>query len=127
VEKLARAAADLVEVRLDERTEAEDGWHRFRLSLEIAPGWHVQANPASEEFLIPTEVTAEGGAEVRNLRYPEGEQVEAGFAGGRPLALYTGRVEVTGEVSGSGKLVVRFQPCDESRCLPPTERMVAWD
>ncbi|HWM91176.1 MAG TPA: DUF255 domain-containing protein [Thermoanaerobaculia bacterium] len=125
VEKLAHAAAELVKVRLDERAEAVGGWHPFRLVLEVAPGWHIQANPASEEFLVPTEVTAEGGAEVRGLRYPEGEEVEAGFAGGQPLAVYGGRVEIAGEVSGSGRLVVRFQPCDDSRCLPPVERAVA--
>ena len=125
VEKLAHAAANLVKVRLDEKADDEDGWHRFRLLLEVAPGWHIQANPASEEFLFPTEVVAEEGTELRNLRYPEGVKVEAGFTGGKPLAVYDGRVEITGEVSGSGRLVVRFQPCDDSRCLPPAEQEVA--
>jgi uncharacterized protein YyaL (SSP411 family) len=127
VEKLAEAAAELVQVRLDERAaeDAGDGWRRFRLSLEIAPGWHLQANPASEAFLVATEVTAVDGAEVRGLSYPEGERVAAGFLHGQPLRLYTGRVEITGEVRGEGRLVVRFQPCDEARCLPPVERAVA--
>ena len=124
VEKLARAAAGLVTVRLAEQPAGE-GWQPFRLVVEVAPGWHIQANPASEEFLLPTEVAAEGGAEVRNLRYPQGEEIPAGFAGGRPLAVYTGRVEVTGEVSGHGRLAVRFQLCDDARCLPPAEQAVA--
>ena len=123
VEKLARAAAGLVTVSLEGKTGG-DGWQPFRLVLEVAPGWHIQANPASEEFLLPTEVAAEGGAEVRGLRYPRGEEVPAGFTGGRPLAVYTGRVEVAGEVSGHGRLVVRFQLCDDERCLPPAEQAI---
>ena len=123
VEKLARAAAGLVTVRMAEQPRG-DGWQPFRLVVEVAPGWHIQANPASEEFLLPTEVFAEGGAEVRNLQYPQGEEVPAGFADGRPLAVYTGRVEVAGEVSGHGRLAVRFQLCDDARCLPPAEQAI---
>ncbi|HEX3125835.1 MAG TPA: DUF255 domain-containing protein [Thermoanaerobaculia bacterium] len=124
VDKLTHAAERLVKVRLDEMEDAGDGWHRFRMALEIAPGWHIQANPASEEYLVPTEVVAEQGAEVRGLSYPQGEEVPAGFAGGRPLAVYAGRLEITGEVRGSGRLVLRFQPCDDTRCLPPIEHPV---
>ncbi|MFL6198578.1 MAG: DUF255 domain-containing protein [Thermoanaerobaculia bacterium] len=123
VEKLARAAAGLVTVRLAEPVQG-DGWQPFRLVLEVAPGWHIQANPASEEFLLPTEVAAEGGAQVRGLQYPQGAEIAAGFAGGRPLAVYAGRVEVAGEVSGRGRLVVRFQLCDDERCLPPAEQTI---
>jgi len=111
---MARAAAELVKVSLWEPVAGE-GWQPFRLVLEIAPGWHIQANPASEEFLLPTEVTAEGGAEVRDLQYPPGEEMPA---------VYAGRVEVAGEVSGHGRLVVRFQLCDDARCLPPAERII---
>ena len=46
---------------------AADGWRSFRVLLEIADGWHVNANPASLEFLIPTRVA---GA-VRSVAYPE--------------------------------------------------------
>jgi hypothetical protein len=124
VDKMTHAAEGLVKVRLDEMQETEDGWRPFRMSLEIEPGWHIQANPASEEFLVPTEVVAEQGAEVRGLRYPEGEPMPAGFAGGRSLAVYAGRAGITGEVRGQGRLVLRFQPCDDSRCLPPVEHPV---
>jgi uncharacterized protein YyaL (SSP411 family) len=126
VEKLTHAAEGLVKVRLDpsaDTGDAGDGWKRFRMVLEIAPGWHIQANPASEEYLVSTEVVAEGGVEIRGLSYPEGEPMP-GFAGGRPLAVYADRVEVTGELRGGGRLVVRFQPCDDTRCLPPIEHPV---
>ncbi len=112
VDKLVHAAEKLVEIRLEETAPGEDDWRPFTLTLEIAPGWHIQANPASEEYLVPTEVVAEGGVEVRGLRYPAGESV------------YSGRVQIVGEMRGGGRLTLRFQPCDDTRCLPPVEHPV---
>ena len=121
VHKLEQEAENLVGAYLA-MGEESGGFRPFRLALEIAPGWHLQANPASEEFLVPTEVRAEDG-EVRNVRYPEGEKVQAGFMD-KPLSVYSGQVEIEGEVSGGGRLVLVYQPCDEARCLPPVEREV---
>ncbi len=126
---LLHAAEDVVQVRGEMSEEASgdagDGWHGFRLELEIEPGWHVQANPASEEYLVSTELTAEGGAEVRELRYPAGSTLAPGFAAGHELSVYADHVEITGEVRGNGRLVLRFQPCDDLRCLPPVTHEVA--
>jgi uncharacterized protein YyaL (SSP411 family) len=112
------------------------GWRRFRLALDIAPGWHLQANPASESYLLATTLAA-AGAELRAVVYPAGEQLRVAFAD-RPLSAYRGRVELGGEVGppvgrpapadpgdpgGSGaRLLITYQPCDDSRCLPPVTR-----
>ncbi|MES1211793.1 MAG: protein-disulfide reductase DsbD domain-containing protein, partial [Acidobacteriota bacterium] len=123
---LMQAAEDVVRVRGEMMDEASpDGWHAFRLELEIEPGWHVQANPASEEYLVATELTAEGGAEVRELRYPQGSTLAPGFAAGHELSVFADHVVITGEVRGNGRLVLRFQPCDDLRCLPPVTHEVA--
>src|SRR4029077_2884295 len=61
---LEHEAERLVRAHLDLQEEAY-GWRPFRLKLEIASGWHLQANPASEPYLVATEVK---GA-VRNVRY----------------------------------------------------------
>ncbi len=119
--KLEHEAERLVGIHL-ETGEEKDGWRPFRLALEIAPGWHLQANPASQEYLVPTAVHAEDG-DVRNVVYPAGEVVKAAFEE-EPLAVYSGRVEITGEVGGTGRVVVRYQVCDDSRCLPPVTREV---
>jgi len=121
VSKLEHEAERLVRTHLDLGPEA-DGWCRFRLALEIAVGWHLQANPASEPYLVPTEVKAERG-ELRAVAYPEGQPVTAAFAH-EPLSVYTGRVEITGEVSGAERLTVTYQACDDARCLPPVVRVV---
>jgi hypothetical protein len=122
VRKLEREAEHLVGAHLS-LGEESGGFRPFRLALEIAPGWHLQANPASEEYLVSTEVRAEGG-EVRNVRYPEGETLRAGFLE-EPLSVYSGQVVIEGEVSGGGRVVLTYQACDEMRCLPPVERRFA--
>ncbi|HEV2844690.1 MAG TPA: DUF255 domain-containing protein [Thermoanaerobaculia bacterium] len=112
----------LVAARL-EMGEETGGWRPFRLRLEIAPGWHVQANPAAEPYLFATEVKAEGG-ELRNVRYPEGEAWSPAFTKDT-LKVYQGRLEITGEVSGMKCLVLTYQPCNEGACLPPVTRTLA--
>ncbi|HYG64892.1 MAG TPA: DUF255 domain-containing protein, partial [Thermoanaerobaculia bacterium] len=120
--KLEREAEHLVTPRLELGEVAEggeDGWRPFRLALEIAPGWHIHGNPASEAYLVATEVRAEG-ASLRGVRYPEADELQPGFAD-KALAVYERTVEITGEVgevSSGGRLLVTFQPCDDTRCLP---------
>ena len=106
--------------------EERDGWRPFRLTVSVEPGWHLQANPASAEYLVPTTLRAEG-AEVREIRYPPGTQLASSFAH-EPIAVYDGKFEITGEVRQAklgGRLVLGFQVCDDARCLPEVEREVA--
>ncbi|HEX4964844.1 MAG TPA: DUF255 domain-containing protein [Thermoanaerobaculia bacterium] len=117
--KLEHEAERLVKAHLALEPESE-GWRPFRLTLEIAPGWHLQANPASEPYLQPTEVHGE----LRGVVYPPGEMVTAAFAH-EPLSVYSGTVEIRGEVSGTGRVAVTYQCCDEGRCLPPVTRELA--
>jgi uncharacterized protein len=121
VAMLEHEAEKLVRPRLT-LGDAADGWRPFRLILEIAPGWHLQANPASEPYLVATEVKAEKG-DLRNLRYAAGESFSSRYSR-EPISVYSGRVEITGEISEGGRLMLRYQACDEGRCLPPVERGV---
>ncbi len=118
VAMLEHEAERLVRVHLDLQEET-DGWRPFRLKLEIQAGWHLQANPASEPYLVATEVRAEKG--VRNVRYPQGERFESRYSK-EAIAVYSGTVEISGEVSPGGTLVLVYQACDEGRCLPAVER-----
>jgi len=121
VVKLEHEAERLVRTHLDLGPESA-GWRPFRLKLEIATGWHLQANPASEPYLVPTQVKAEGG-ELRGVVYPAGQPVTAAFAH-EPLSVYSGRVEITGEIAGTERVEVEYQACDDARCLPPVRRTV---
>jgi uncharacterized protein len=129
-QKLEEAARRVVEAEVDVH-EHQDGTRSFRLTLDVAPGWHLNANPAGADFLVPTEVRGEG-LELREVRYPPGQEVSLGFAQ-EPLPVYQGRVVIEGEIAAGaeelggrgGSLILVYQPCDESRCLPPvTEEAV---
>ncbi len=120
VSKLEHEAERIVASRLTWEGEGSDGWRPFRLVLDIAAGWHLQANPASEDYLVATELKGEGECRLR-VRYPEGERFPSRFSQ-QPIAVYTGRVEIAGEISGTARFTLTYQPCDETRCLPPVTR-----
>jgi hypothetical protein len=122
----AAEAREIVALALELEAPGENGWRPFRLALEVAPGWHVHANPASIEGMVATRVEGVGCA-LRRLSYPEGVRLELGLAEG-PLRAYQGEAVITGELRCEGtepKLQVSFQPCDERRCLPEASREVA--
>jgi uncharacterized protein len=105
-----------------------DGWRAFRLTLAVAPGWHVNANPASAEFLVPTRVETRG-ATLRALRYPPAKKIKPSYAE-EAVAVWEGTVEVTGELRPEGDaesaaLAVTYQACDADRCLRPLTREIA--
>jgi uncharacterized protein YyaL (SSP411 family) len=114
--------------------EGEDavtaGWRPFDLVLDVAPGWHLQANPAREDYLVATSLAAEG-AELRAVVYPPGDELIPAFAS-HALAVYAGAVHLRGELrrvpDASGppgrrpRLLVTYQLCDDHRCLPAVTR-----
>ena len=59
-----RTTADLVDIRA-----VRDGAGGLQVTLHIAEGWHVNANPASLDFLIPT---AKLSPTMRNRVEPNG-------------------------------------------------------
>jgi hypothetical protein len=97
-------------------TVSGDGpWRPLAVRLRMAAGWHVNANPASEEFLIPTRVEGR----VRDLRYPAGKPFRFAFASG-PIHVYAGEVTIPGEAAGDAEeVLLTYQACDDRRCLPP--------
>ncbi len=98
----------------------EEGWRRFELSLMIRDGWHINANPASLELLIPTRIDGD----LRAVEYPQGMSLRPAFAD-EELRVYSGRVEIGGEISmPDPRLRLTFQACDDRRCLPPVTREV---
>lgn len=101
------------------------------LAIEITPGFHVQANPASRPELIPLSVRITDAASlaVGTPQYPPGLSRRLDVSP-EPLSLYEGSVhvglpiEVLVNVAPGEHIVrgaVRFQACDDRRChLPAT-------
>lgn len=100
------------------------------VTLNIKQPYHVNANPASEKFLIPTSVEIEpvSGITFAPPQYPKGIQREFAFTGGKKIAVYEGKTTIRitatpaknlkrGEITIRGK--VHYQACDERSCYPP--------
>ena len=91
-------------------------------------GWHVNANPASFDFLIPTTLRASlrNGDPFPEPIYPAGKTLQTPLG---PLAVYEHAAEVRSSLPpGLSKdgttetinLVLQAQACNEAGiCLPP--------
>ena len=117
---LRERAQSAVEARGILGATTEEGYRSFRVTLRIADPWHVNAHPASQEFLIPTALEAPGG-ELRQVVYPTGEPFRGDFAR-EAVQVYSGEVVITGELRGEPRLELTYQACDEEKCLPPVAR-----
>lgn len=116
-----------------DRTAYEPGTTaRLAAVLDIEDGWHVNANPASFDYLIPTalEVEAPAGWPQAAVAYPQGKKLAFAFAE-EPLSVYDGRVALVARMTvppeaGVGAVKVRatvtYQACDDSSCLPPVTK-----
>ena len=98
------------------------------IELNISPGFHINANPATFPYLIATEVQPGklDGVTVGKIEYPPGVLKKFQFAD-QPLSVYEGRVMIpipfkVAQPSTRGvlPLKVRVQACDEEKCFPPT-------
>ena len=101
------------------------------VQLALAEGWHINANPPSLDLLIPTTVSISPDApvEILSVTYPEGQPFHAGFSE-KPISVYEGNITVEMKLKlKSGRTIekafplnvdVRYQACDELRCLPPS-------
>jgi thiol:disulfide interchange protein DsbD len=107
----------------------QGGTAQVAIELKIAEPWHVNANPASEDFLVPTEVAFElpTGVTVRGIVYPPGVELKLDFAEA-PLRLYEGVVVVGAVIDVATDMplglstiqaTVTYQACDNEKCLLP--------
>ncbi|MDT5293346.1 MAG: hypothetical protein QOJ76_226 [Acidobacteriota bacterium] len=99
--------------------------------LEIAGGYHVNANPASDKFYLATELKAEPqeGITPGKPVYPPASTKKFQFSE-TPLAVYEGRAVIklplraAADASKGAHLFrtkIRVQPCNDQGCLPPRE------
>jgi hypothetical protein len=99
------------------------------ITFHVASGFHVQANPAADEFLIPLTVklVPGPGLKVGDPKYPAPEKYRL-HGTDVDLLTYSGTFSVgvplnvtadarAGAVTLSGS--VRYQACDRRSCKPP--------
>ena len=102
---------------------------RIAAIVAIEPGWHVNSNLPTYDFLIATEVTVRPPADwppPERIVYPVGEMKTFAFAD-EAISVYEGtalieiHTEVPETVHGEVSMAVdlRYQACDDKSCLPP--------
>jgi thiol:disulfide interchange protein DsbD len=108
---------------------AAGGTALAHLEISIAGGWHINANPASPDYMIPTAVAAEaaGGVSAGAPRYPTARKLKVAFDQSE-IAAWSGAVAIdvplaaaAGATRGARSLAgtLRFQSCNDQVCLPP--------
>lgn len=97
---------------------------------QVDPPYHVNANPASEDYLIPTELKIEAGKGYRvgKIVYPKPKEKAFAFTEGKAIKIYEGRVPIRFSLTLdkaapkgtlSVKATLRYQACDDTACYPP--------
>jgi thiol:disulfide interchange protein DsbD len=101
-----------------------------QIDVNVIQGFHVQANPASRENLIPTELILEPSSQLQFSipTYPKGTPFRMSPIGTEVLT-YSGSFQIGVAISRLSKsplkstLVkgkIRYQACDEKTCLRPS-------
>ena len=100
------------------------------LQLKIAAGWHINANPAGQDYLIPTTVELDANApvEIVDIAYPKGRSMRFEFSD-EPLNVYEENLtislrlkqkpDVQRKKNAPITLKLTYQPCNDTECLFP--------
>ncbi|MGR9035449.1 MAG: DUF255 domain-containing protein [Gammaproteobacteria bacterium] len=129
----AYAAGQTLETRAYVRVgvpEAKREGNGFTVTavLDIVEGWHINANPASLDFLIPTSVDVRedsGKAEARPA-YPDARAMTTPLG---DIKVYEGKISIPVQVTRPGnienlRLLVRAQACKDTTCLAPSDWVI---
>jgi len=110
-------------------TVAKGQTAQLSVRVKIKKGFHIQANPAADEFLIPATLTVQSnkGSVPGNPVYPPGRPYRL-KGSQEDLLTYEDEVMIRLPVKvldssplGNTNLTggLRFQPCDDRRCFFP--------
>lgn len=122
-------ARALVQVTAMPVTVPAGGTATTAVTLVVSPGWHINANPPSLDYMIPTVVKlrAENGIRAGAPAYPRPKEQKLSFEE-TPLRVFDGEAVVRlpvvvaagtapGAVTAQG--TVQFQACNDEVCLAP--------
>lgn len=100
--------------------------NQLTVNIDIAPGWHINADKTLEKDLIPSKLSPLENhcTTVSEIQYPEGEMVKLGFQESE-LLVYEGKTQITASLAAtdsSCRLIateLRIQACSDEVCLAP--------
>lgn len=98
------------------------------IEVNIAGGWHLNANPPRPDYIIPVELTLKSpeGFELSDIKYPKGHDFKIEGID-EPLSVYEGKVYILAAIkvpaSAAGKtdlsLKLKYQACNDINCVRP--------
>lgn len=100
--------------------------------VNIADGFHMNSHKPSDAYLIATTLTPElpTGITLADTIYPAGHAEKFSFSPNEPLDVYTRSVTLRLKLSAQAAaplgrasipMVLRFQACNQTTCLPPVK------
>jgi len=124
-----RSSANVVKVTPGSMSVSAGGSADGTLVISISRGYHVNANPATFSYLIPTELTPQKieGVTTGKAKYPPSEKKKFQFAEA-PLAVYEGDAQIKLPIRAASTaakgmrplpITLRVQACDNEKCYPP--------
>jgi len=127
----AMASEEVVTVRAFAGV-VRDGQFLVSIRLDIQAGWHTYASVGPDSTSTVTAVsfeTPKGVKKVGKLSRPlarpylsePGSEVLSG------RALFSQRFELSGNAARAIKVTVKYQACDDKKCMRPTSKTVAVD
>ncbi len=122
--------ADHVKVRAT--ATAGESHHRIAITLDVDRGYHVNANPASFPYLVPTSVSLDGITPI-SIDYPRFTIFKPGFVRDG-IKVYEGTPTITVRIAkkdlpetASLRGTVTAQACNDQVCLAPSQMPLSID
>jgi uncharacterized protein YyaL (SSP411 family) len=131
LEVTAIEAEDPVIVRAEWGAADAEGWRDLKVTVEIEPDWHIYAGyPEGEapEWVEPL-VLAATDLEMGNVVFPVPDELPLS-PGPESVLVYHDSIVIGGrcrKIGDSPAVSLRFQACDDNRCIVPKTRAVELD
>ncbi|MHB1461043.1 MAG: protein-disulfide reductase DsbD family protein [Armatimonadota bacterium] len=116
--------------------DRSSGHYELTLKVAIKKTYHINANPASESFLIPTsvEITSAQSLLPGAIIYPKPQMVTFAFTSGKKIAVYADEAMIVVPLATNGvfkpttiKGKLNYQACDEHSCYAPASQSFSID
>jgi thiol:disulfide interchange protein DsbD len=109
------------------------GESKLVVDARILDGWHINSDHPNSSDFIPTRLLVKppAGIKAGAVKYPPAEQIAPAFSGGEKLSVFTGPIKFAVPVNAAGSfkshgtgtvaVTLKYQPCNDNICLPPTK------
>ena len=126
------ASQALVTATAKIKTRTKGNQIDVEVQVKIAAGWHINANPAGQDNLIPTTITVDKDAliEINNVKYPKGKSMKFEFSP-ESVNVYEGTFTIPLKLKQKPDTLIKkgvpiilklnYQACNDTECSFPQE------